>query len=496
MNRRDFLKTVGCCVAGAGTIYTQAGRALAEEAPDLQPNVRKPNIVFFMIDDMGWRDVGFMGSTFYETPRIDALAAQGMVFTQAYASAANCAPTRASFLTGQYGPRHGVFTVGTSARGKSKDRRLIPVQNDTTLDPEHVTFAEVLGPAGYTCASMGKWHMGEDPELGPVAQGFDVNVAGNHTGSPAGGYFSPYKNPQLANGPRGEYLTDRLTDEAIHFIEQNKGKPFFLYLTHYAVHTPIQARADLKAKYQAKVPKDGQKNPAYAAMVESVDQSVGRVLKTLDDLEIRNDTVVLFFSDNGGFGGATSNAPLRGSKGMFYEGGIREPMIVRWPGKVKPGTTCDAPVISIDFYPTFLDVARVETPKDKILDGLSLMPLLTGTGTLDRDALYWHFPAYLEGNHSGSRDPKFRTRPVGVIRKGPWKLLQFFEEWQLDGAWDTIDTNQAIELYDLKSDPYETRNLALTNKTKRDELLRDLIQWQTSMHAPIPDQANPEYVPE
>jgi len=491
MNRRDLLKRMGCCVAGAALAGT--GLSPAKEVPLAHVSEKKPNIVFFMIDDMGWRDVGFMGSTYYETPNIDRLAAQGVVFTQAYANAANCAPTRASFLTGQYTPRHGVFTVGSAARGKSKDRRLMPIKNDTTLNGDQVTMAEVLGPAGYTCASMGKWPMGNDPELGPLGQGFDVNVAGNQTGSPKGGHFSPYKNPQLLDGPRGEYLTDRLTDEAIGFIEQNKSKPFFLYLTHYAVHTPIQAKADLKAKYQAKSGSHDQNNPAYAAMVDSVDKSVQRVLKTLDNLKLTNDTVVCFFSDNGGHGGATSNTPLRGAKGMFYEGGIRVPMMVRWPGNIKSGTTCDTPVISIDFFPTLLEIAQVRQPQGKALDGLSLMPLLMGTDAFNRDALYWHFPAYLQGNEAGSRDPKFRTRPVGVMRKGRWKLLQYFEEWVLDGGWDAIDTNHAIELYDLTVDPYETHNLATTNKAKRDELLRDLIQWQNAVNAPIPFQPNPEY---
>lgn len=486
MNRRDFLKCIGGCAAGA--LWTGAGEAASQAAQN-----QKPNIVFFMIDDMGWRDVGFMGSTYYETPHIDKLAAEGVVFTQAYANAANCAPTRASFLTGQYTPRHGVFTVGTPARGKAQDRRLIPVENDTTLNAEQVTIAEVLGPAGYTCASMGKWHMGNDPELGPIGQGFDVNVAGNESGSPRGGHFSPYRNPQLSDGPKGEYLTDRLTDEAVKFVEQNKAKPFFLYLTHYAVHTPIQARADLKAKYKDKPAAGDQGNATYAAMVESVDHSVRRVLQTLDDLKLADNTVVCFFSDNGGYGGATSNTPLRGSKGMFYEGGIREPMIVKWPGITKPGTTCDTPVISTDFFPTFLDMAGIKKPRGKNLDGLSLEPLLRGSGALRRDALYWHFPAYLQGRQSGARDPQFRTRPVGVIRKGQWKLLQYFEEWTLDGGWDRINENNAIELYDLKADPFETTNLANRNKAKRDDLLRDLIRWQKSVDAPIPSQANSAY---
>ncbi|MCD6392805.1 MAG: sulfatase, partial [Planctomycetes bacterium] len=416
MNRREFLESVSKTIAGAvfaGSAIAQAGVQSSSRAHRYRSGRKVPNIIFILIDDMGWRDVGFMGSKYYETPNIDKLARQGMVFTNAYANAANCAPTRACFLTGQYTPRHGVITVGSSARGQSKDRRLIPVTNDTTLDAHHVTIAEALEPAGYVSASMGKWHMGDPPELGPVAQGFDVNVAGNSSGSPRGGYFSPYKNPQLPNtGGAGEYLTDRLTDEAISFIESNKDRPFFLYLPHYAVHTPIQAKAELVAKYRSKASSNGQGNAKYAAMVDSVDQGVGRIMKKLDDLKLADNTVVFFFSDNGGYGGATSMRPLRGCKGMFYEGGIREPMIVRWPGTVKPNTTCDEPVISTDFFPTLLNIAGVDKPAGKILDGVSIMPLLKGAASLGREAIYWHFPAYLQGSHKGSRDAKFRTRPV------------------------------------------------------------------------------------
>ena len=485
MDRRDFLKK--CAAVGAG------GFVLSNQAMEVRTGAKKPNILFIMIDDMGARDVGFMGSEYYETPNIDRLAGEGMVFTNAYANAANCAPTRACFLTGQYSPRHGVYTVGNSARGSSSDRRLIPIANDTTLDSHHITIAEALKPAGYVSVSIGKWHMGTDPDLGPIGQGFDVNVGGFSAGSPPGGYFSPYKNPELPNGPDGEYLTDRLTDEALKFIDANKDRPFFLYMTHYAVHTPIQAKADLIAKYQDKPPSNGQDNPKYAAMVDSVDQGVGRMMEKLDDLELTDNTVVFFFSDNGGYVGATSNQPLRGFKGTFYEGGIREPMLVRWTGVVKPGTTCDTPVISTDFFPTILEMAGAKKPPGKTLDGESIVPLLRGQTTLSREAIFWHFPAYLQGNVPGARDPKFRTRPVAVVRKGGWKLLLFFEEWVLDGGQSKIDTNNAVELYNLADDISETKNLANTNKAKRDELLNLLIDWQNSVGAPIPTQPNPDY---
>ena len=485
MNRRDFLKN--CVAVGAG------GFVLSNQSVTVRVNTKRPNIIFIMIDDMGWRDVGFMGSRYYETPNIDKLAASGMVFSNAYANAANCAPTRACFLTGQYSPRHGVYTVGSSARGKSADRRLIPIENDTTLDSHHITIAEALKPAGYVSASIGKWHMGTDPELGPIAQGFDVNVGGFSAGSPPGGYFSPYKNPELPSGPNGEYLTDRLTDEALKFIETNRNKPFFLYLTHYAVHTPLQAKADLVAKYRDKPPSNGQDNPTYAAMIDSVDQSVGRLIEKLDELQLTDNTIVFFFSDNGGYVGATSNQPLRGFKGTFYEGGIREPMIVRWPGVTKAATTCNTPVIGIDFFPTILEMAKAPRPAGKILDGLSIVPLLKGGASLGREAIFWHFPAYLQGNVAGARDSKFRTRPVGVVRKGRWKLLQYFEEWVLDGGSSTIDTNNAVELYNLENDISETTNLAGSNKAKRDEMLKLLSDWRASVGAPLPTQPNPNY---
>ncbi|MCK4293209.1 MAG: sulfatase-like hydrolase/transferase [Planctomycetes bacterium] len=485
MDRRDFLKK--CAAVGAG------GFVLSNRTLKVRAGAKKPNIVFIMIDDMGARDVGFMGSEYYETPNIDELVGEGMVFTNAYANAANCAPTRACFLTGQYSPRHGVYTVGNSARGSSSDRRLIPIANDTTLDSHHITIAEVLKPAGYVSVSIGKWHMGTDPDLGPIGQGFDVNVGGFSAGSPPGGYFSPYKNPELPNGPDGEYLTDRLTDEALKFIDANKDRPFFLYMTHYAVHTPIQAKADLIAKYQDKPPSHGQDNPKYAAMIDSVDQGIGRMMDKLDELELTDNTVVFFFSDNGGYVGATSNQPLRGFKGTFYEGGIREPMFVKWPGVVKPGTTCDTPVISTDFFPTILEMAGAKKPPGKTLDGESIVTLLKRQTTLNREAIFWHFPAYLQGNVPGARDSKFRTRPVAVVRKGGWKLLLFLEEWVLDGGQSKIDTNNAVELYNLADDISETNNLANTNKAKRDELLNLLIDWQNSVGAPVPTTPNPDY---
>jgi arylsulfatase A-like enzyme len=484
MKRREFLKK---CVWAAGTVtlsnYVSCAReSTTSKAADPFIPARKPNFVFIFIDDMGWKDVGFMGSKYYETPNIDKLASQGMVFTDAYANAPNCAPTRACLMSGQYGPRHGVYTVGTAARGKSKNRKLIPVENKTELNGDIVTIAEAIKQGGYVNASMGKWHLGIDPELGPIGQGFDVNIGGNHRGSPGGGgYFSPYKNPDLPDGPQGEYLTDRLTEEAIKFIADNQDKPFFLYLTHYAVHTPIQAKEKLAEKYRDKPSRDGQGNAKYAAMIESVDQGVGRIMKTLEELKLDEDSVVIFFSDNGGYGKVTSMAPLRGAKGMLYEGGIREPMIVRWQGKVQAGTKCAVPVIGIDFYPTMLELAGMSKPEDTILDGESIVGLLKGGNELKRKAIFWHFPAYLEGrNFEGARDEIFRNRPCGAVRVGDWKLIEYFEDGHL-------------ELYNLKNDLSETTNLAQTKPDKRDELHKVMKEWRVKVNAPVPTQLNPEY---
>ncbi len=447
-----------------------------------QENKVKPNIVFIFIDDMGWKDVGYMGSEYYETPHIDQLAKKGMVFTQAYANAANCAPTRACLLSGQYSPRHGVFTVARPDRGDPKDMRLIPIENSRTVPLEHVMLSEALKPAGYRSAAIGKWNVGNSP----VEQGFDSGIPGSG--------FQGHFNEE------GEYLTDHLTDKAVAFIRDNNpektGDPFFLYLAHYAVHTPIQAKDSLIHKYQEKQGNPYHNNPTYAAMIESVDQSVDKINGLLEELGLGENTLLVFFSDNGGHGTYTSQKPLRGGKGMFYEGGIREPMFAYWPGKIDPGTSCDEPIIGTDFYPTFLELAGVETPTDYVLDGRSIVPLLNGEEALDREALFWHFPAYLqsyEGMKEESRDTVFRSRPVSVIRKGDWKLLQFHEEWVLDGGRVHLAENNAVELYHLADDIGETKNLAAIEIDKRDELLDDLIKWQQEIEAPIPREINPEY---
>jgi len=459
MKRRDFLKAIGLGAASL-VLPVRAGSA-TQSSPK-----RKPNFVFIFIDDMGWKDPGFMGSRYYETPNIDKLAGEGVVFTNAYSNAPNCAPTRACLMSGQYTPRHGIYTVGTSERGQSKLRKLIPTPNETNLDSKVVTIPEALRQGGYTSACIGKWHLGSKSPYLPIDRGFDVAFERNH-----GGHFSK----------EGEYLTDRLTDEAIKFIDANKARPFFLYLPHHAVHTPIQAKEQLIEKYKKKEPADAHNNPTYAAMIESVDQGVGRIMATLDELRLRDNTVVFFFSDNGGYANATSMVPLRGSKGMLYEGGIRVPMIVRWPGVASPGGVCDVPVIGIDFYPTMLEMAGAPQPSGHILDGVSIVPLLRGKGTLNRKAIFWHFPAYLEAYNE--KQWPWRTTPAGAIRQGDWKLIEFFE----DGK---------IELYNLKDDLGEKKDLAGTMPDKAEELHRMLIEWRRSVDAPVPAEKNPQYDPD
>jgi len=444
----------------------------------------KPNIVFIFMDDLGWTDLGYMGSEYYETPAIDQLAGSGMIFTNAYSNAANCAPTRASLLTGQYTPRHGVFTVGVSTRGKSEHRRLIPTKNSKKISFDKITIAEALMEAGYVSAAIGKWNVGNKPS----EHGFDYAIDRGELG--IRGHF----------GKNGEYLSDVFTDEAISFMERNNpdstGRPFFLYLAHHAVHTPIQAKEDYISEFEKKKTSGCHNNATYAAMIQSVDESVGRVKKALDDMELSENTILIFFSDNGGHGTYTCQKPLRGGKGMFYEGGIRVPMFVSWPGTVKAGTSCDEPVVGTDFYTTFLELAGLDESENYPLDGESILPLLNGENTLDRESIFWHFPSYLQsyaGLKDESRDTIFRARPVSVIRKGDWKLLMFIEEWALDGGEENIRINNSIELYNLKEDIGELNNLANMNTEKRDELLEELLNWQNDIGAPIPDEANPEF---
>jgi len=435
-----------------------------------------PNIILINIDDMGWRDVGFMGSEFYETPNIDSLARQGMIFNHAYASAANSAPSRACMMTGEWTPRHGIYTVGNSDRGRSIDRKLIPITNVTYLTDSILIFPELLKQAGYTTCHAGKWHLNDDPLL----RGFDVNIGGTHAGNP-GSYYPPYKNVPLDPPSDDYYLTNLVMDKVIGFVSSVQDKPFFLYYSPFAVHSPIQPVESLLPKYLDKPEWNGQKNARYATMVENLDIQIGRLIALLDSTGQIENTFIIFISDNGGVYRTTKQWPLRAGKGSYYEGGIREPMFAFWKGKIEPGTTSEIPVTNIDFFPTILEVAEIEKPEGIVLDGQSILPVMTGKGTIKDRPLFWHFPVYLEGGNRETQDPVFRTRPGSAVRKGDWKLIQYFE-------------NGDLELYNLAEDIGEKNNMAEINTRKTRELVGLLNEWKDETRAPVPTELNPEYI--
>ena len=444
----------------------------------------KPNIIFFLVDDLGYSDVGCFGSDYYETPSIDRVALEGMKFTSAYAGSSICSPTRASILTGKYAGRlHITAPIPIISHKRQANDGNITLLKDPeycmNLPLEEVTFAEALKPAGYATASIGKWHVCDDEEYFPEYQGFDLNVASDGHGSTKN-YFYPYYNRwrmtegypwrewnTLPDGEPGEYLTDRLTVEAVKFIEENKEKPFLLYFQHYAVHTPIQAKDSLIQKYQ-NIPGDtlkGHIHPEYAAMIESVDHSMGALISKLEDLGLEDNTIILFFSDNGGHRKWTTNYPLRGHKADFYEGGIRVPLIIKWPGITTPGSVSDVPVISNDIYPTLLEMAGLPLIPEQHIDGLSLVPLLKEEGDLERDALYWHFPHY--------------ASMCNVVRYKDWKLIESLE----DGS---------VELFDLKNDLGEQHELSGANPEKVEELKSMLADWREDANVQMPEP-NPAY---
>ena len=453
--------------------------------------VEKPklNIVFILIDDMGWTDLGCYGSDYYETPNVDRLARQGMMFTDAYAASCVCSPTRVSILTGKY-PGRLHITHAIPIQGAERIKEPLPLIEaiyKKNLPLEEVTIAEALKAGGYISATMGKWHVCWEKDFYPKAQGFDVNVGGNNMGNP-GNYFYPYngawrmtkKHPlirwnTLPDGEQGEYLTDRLTDEALDFMERHKERPFFLYLSHYAVHTPLQAHRKMIDKYRKKPAGKHHSNPVYAAMVESVDQSVGKIMSKLDKLGIAENTVVIFTSDNGGHGRITSHHPLRGNKGNFYEGGIRVPLIVRWPGVVSPGRESNWPVISTDFFPTILEIAGLPARPECHMDGVNIVSLLKQDGDLKRDALYWHYPNYIGAGHPGG------ARPCSVIRKGDWKLIESLED-------------NRLELFNLREDLGEKDDAAAKYPEKARELHRLLDDWRKDTGVQMP-RVNPDFKP-
>lgn len=436
----------------------------------------RPNIVLIFADDMGWRDPGYVGSDYCETPNIDRLASEGMVFRQAYAPAGNCQPSRACMLSGQYTSRHEVYAVGSTKLGPVELMRTEPVPNKQNLPLTAVTMGEAMQRAGYATGMFGKRHLQLSPAGKTENAGFD-DVAMSRVEFDS-------KDPE---DPKGIYT---LTKNACEFIEASQRGPFFVYLSHFAPHWRQQGRPETVRRFESKPPGPlGDYHPLYGACVADLDNSIGMVLAKLKELGLEKNTLVLFTSDNGGV--ALSQEPLRGKKGCYYEGGIRVPMVVRWPGVVAPGSTCDAPVINIDFYPTFLAAAGIEPPAGHVLDGASLVPLFRGRPALDRPAILWHFPGYLHTAVPRGRDTVFRTRPVSVIRKGDWKLLLYHEEWMLDGGKGALSRNRAVELYNLVSDPGERDDVSLAHAAKRDELLDDLLAWIASTSAKLPTKPNP-----
>ncbi len=470
LSRRNFLSaTLAAALAGCAHSTGIAPRSAG----------RRPNVVLVLVDDLGWADVGCNGSRYFETPHIDRLASQGIRFTDAYAACAVCSPTRAAVMTGRYPARIGItdwvrsrFQKGvTPAPGQTQveyvdeGRPLLTPQNRSALELDEITIAELLKSAGYATCHIGKWHLGTD-EFYPDRQGFDINLGGCDFGQPPT-YYDPYStNAQgaihnLPGRKPGEYLTDREADEAVKFIRDNQNRPFFLNLCHYAVHTPIQAKKELLNKYKAKTPTE-QKNPAYATMVESVDQSMGRILTTLDELGIADNTMVIFTSDNGGLLGPTSNAPLRSGKGYPYEGGIRVPLVIRYPGTAKAGSVSSEPATSVDLLPTLCQAVGVPRPSDRPIDGASLMPALRG-GQLGRDAIYWHFPHYRHAD----------VVPYSIIRAGDWKLIKRYE-------------GKTFELFNLKDDMRETTDLAAQMPEKVKQLDAQLTAWLKQTNALLP----------
>lgn len=477
------------CPAAIG-IFMAAVASAAIAAP-----TEWPNVVLIMADDLGWTDLGCQGSRYYRTPHIDRLAAQGMRLT-CHHHCQNCTPTRAALMSGQVGARTGVYTVGSIDRFDWSMRPLKPVENVTSLPLDRDTIADQLKAAGYATGMFGKWHIGEKGSHHPARRGFDEAIVS------MGKHFAFTTNPPV-NHRADEYLADFLTDRAVDFIHRHKDGPFFLYLPHFGVHSPFQAKPELVAWFSDKPGVGGHRNPTYAAMIASVDESVGRVMQTLDDLGLAANTVVMFTSDNGGVGGygrpdglirepdrkgratkkgdapgedgkgVTDNSPLRSGKGSLYEGGIRVPFMVRWPGVVKPGSTCDVPTIHVDVFATILEIAAAPPPRQS-LDGASLVGLFRDpSASLGREAIFQHFPGYL-----GAGPGLWRTTPVSLVQAGDWKLLEFLEDGRL-------------ELYNLRDDVGETTNLAESMPAKAKELHGLLVAWRAGVKAPMPGPNRP-----
>ncbi|MEM7262759.1 MAG: sulfatase, partial [Planctomycetota bacterium] len=459
--RCAWVLRIVCLGAASLVALPFVARAAADPAHPEGP--APTNVVLILVDDLGWKDLGCYGSPTYRTPNIDALAREGVRFTDAYSACTVCSPTRASLLTGRYPARLRVtdWIPGHVRR----DAPLRVPEWTKRLEHTQLTLAEVMRDREYATATIGKWHLGPKSHR-PETHGFGLNVGGYRKGQPPS-FFSPYRIPSLVDGPDGEYLTDREAEEAIHFITKNREKPFFLYLPHYAVHTPIQAKAAMVEAEREHIRElgsaaGGQRNPHYSAMVRSVDEAVGRIRASLEALGVAERTAIIFASDNGGLSRVTDNRPLRAGKGSAYEGGVRTPLIVSWPGVSAAGTTCDIPVITPDLFATIVSLTEAKLPKGHGIDGESLEPALRGEGW-KRGSLFWHYPHY----HPGG------ATPHGAIRHGPFKLIEFYEDHR-------------VELYDLSEDIGETKNLADRSPDVRDELLGALRRWRREVGAQMP----------
>lgn len=443
--------------SGLGTVFLSWSLAIG--AP---PVIEQPNFLVFLVDDLGWNDVSCYNNSFFETPAIDKLAASGVRFTNAYSACTVSSPSRAALMTGKYPAR--LHLTDWIAGHPFPEAKLRVPNWKMFLDPAELTIAEILKERNYKTACIGKWHLGEDTIYWPEFNGFDINIGGCSKGQP-GSYFSPYKTARISDGPEGEYLTDRLTEEALKFIRDNKTRPFFLYMPHYAVHTPLQAKKEMIEKYKSKGSK--QFNPTYGAMVESMDQSMAKLIDELTAQGLMENTFIIFLSDNGGLKPrATDNSPLRDGKGTAYEGGTRTPMIIAGPG-IKKGITCDVPVITMDVFSTIIDLANLQKSSFSN-DGVSLLPLLKGK-TISERPLFWHYPHY---HNQGAT-------PYSAVRKGAWKFYHFYE----DGH---------NELYNLNTDISEQNNLLGSNASKAAELNALLLDWLKNTNAQFADP-NPDY---
>lgn len=461
-------KTLG--ILSTGAVFLPA---MAQAKPDAG---QKPNILLLLVDDMGYKDTGFTGSDFYETPVIDSLAARGMVFNQAYACAGNSAPSRSCLISGQFTPRNGVYAVYHTKRGPKEHMRLEPYPNTANLPLECYTIAEAMRDAGYATGMVGKWHLG-NAEHSPAVQGFEDMALEE----------KPLSNEEFNESGDPKNMFSEV-DAMIGFIEESvkEGKPFFGYLPFHAVHTAWQARKDYIKYFSGKTPGQLHGEPVYAAMIRHLDDAIGRLMSRIDELGISDNTIVIFTSDNGGVP-KTSQFPLRGFKGCLYEGGIRVPCFFYCPARIPAGTS-DLPVANVDFFPTVVDMAGGVIPEDKILDGISLKGMLYGDETIaERPVLYWHFPGYLDKPCPGGRDTLFRQRPSTVMRKGDWKLTLYYEEWMLDGGWDARETNHCVELYNLKDDMSEKHDLSSECPDVRDSLLREMLQWLEANDVDLPE---------